>query len=445
MSDRAIPVEVYQRLTNIAPQAASGRVVQAVGAELRITGLSLRIGESVTVHTADGPVPAEVVGVHADRTATALPLADLSGAARGDRVARDPHAGQVGVGDALLGRVVDGLGRPLDGQPAPTARRGRLHQPAPNPMERQPITAPLPTGVRVVDLFATVGRGQRIGLFAGSGVGKSTLLGMMTRGSQADVQVLAMVGERGREVRDFLDSALDERSRSRTVAVVSTSDQPALLRVRALTYATRLAEHYADAGNDVLLLCDSLTRVATAQREVGLAAGEPPSSRGYTPSVFALLPRLLERAGPRAAGTITGFYTVLVDGDDHDEPIADAVRGILDGHLVLSRDLAVAGRFPAVDPLASLSRLADRVRSAEQHADLAAVRAAYAAAAEVRDLVELGAYQAGANPQADLGLAISDDLHALLAQPADEPSGYDDAWQQLSALAARVRGPQGAR
>ncbi len=427
-----------ERLRQAPSRLVAGSVAEVVGTELRLRGLRLRVGEGVTIHTADGPVPAEVVGL-TDDGAHALTLGSLAGAARGDAVTRDPDAGTSRIGIGLLGRVVDGLGRPLDGGGPVEGEPCRVEQPAPSPLERQRIAQALPTGVRVIDTLNTIGKGQRIGLFAGSGVGKSTLLGMMARGARTDVQVLAMVGERGREVREFVEDNLDEETRARSVIVAATSDQPALLRVRAVLLATRIAEHFADAGADALLLCDSLTRVAIAQREIGLAAGEPPSARGYTPSVFALLPRLLERAGPRAQGTITGFYTVLVDGDDHDEPIADAARGILDGHLVLSRRMANAGRYPALDPLASLSRLAPQVRTAAQERDATAVRAALAAAEEVRELVELGAYQQGSNPLADQGLAIRDDAADLFSQTPGELTDAEESWALLGELAKRTR------
>lgn len=426
------------RLHAARRQLVRGSVAEVVGTELVVRGLVLRVGEGVTVHTADGALPAEVVSL-TERGASTLTLGHVAGAARGDAVTRDPDAGRTPIGPSLLGRVVDGLGRPLDGGPPLDEPGCRVEAGAPSPLSRQRITEALPTGVRVIDTLCTLGRGQRIGLFAGSGVGKSTLLGMMADGASADVTVLAMVGERGREVRDFLEEQLDEATRARTVVVVATSDQPALLRVRAGLLATRIAEHFADAGADALLLFDSLTRLALAQREIGLAAGEPPSARGYTPSVFALLPRLLERAGPRAAGTITGLYTVLVDGDDHDEPIADAARGILDGHVVLSRRIATAGRYPAVDPLASLSRLAAAVRTEAQERDAADVRAALAAAEDVRELVELGAYVPGSNPTADRGLAIRDDAFDLFRQAPGRPAPADQSWQLLGELAERTR------
>lgn len=433
MTPRATRLEAAPR------ELVCGSVAEIVGTELVVRGLALRVGEGVAVHTTNGLLPAEVVSITA-RGASALTLGEVTGAARGDAVTRDSLAGRTPIGPSLLGRVVDGLGRPLDGGPPVDEPGDRVEAAAPSPLSRRRVTEMMPTGVRVIDTLCTLGRGQRIGLFAGSGVGKSTLLAMMAGGASADVTVLAMVGERGREVRDFLDDQLDDATRARTVVVAATSDQPALVRLRAGLLATRVAEHFADDGADVLLLFDSLTRLALAQREIGLAAGEPPSARGYTPSVFSLLPRLLERAGPRVAGTITGLYTVLVDGDDHDEPIADAARGILDGHVVLSRRIATSGRYPAVDPLASLSRLASTVRTEAQERDAADVRAALAAAEDVRELVELGAYAPGSNPAADRGLAIRDDAFDLFRQAPGHVAPADEAWQLLGELAERTRG-----
>ena len=305
-------------------------------------------------------------------------------------------------------------------------------------MDRVRISQALPVGVKVLDSMVTAGRGQRIGIFGGSGVGKSTLLGMMARGTTADVVVLGLVGERGREVREFIEDELGEDGLKRAITVVSTSDQPPLMRLRAGHLATRIAEHYADQGKDVLLLLDSLTRLAMAQREVGLAAGEPPTARGYTPSVFSMMPALLERAGPRIRGTITAFYTVLVEGDDMNDPIGDAARSILDGHIVLDRRLAVEGRWPAIDPLSSLSRLADRILPAEHSQTAIAVRSALAAAEEVRDLVEVGAYVPGTNPRADRGLAAKDDLIAFFKQAPNDKTDFAATWSELSALSRKL-------
>lgn len=415
---------------------ATGAVARVTGHEVELRGLRLAVGDAITVHAAGGDRAAEVVALSAEGV-RALVLGETAGLARGDRVSARAGGQDAPAGDALLGRVIDALGRPLDGQGPVTGRRVALQQQAPPPLSRQRIARPLPTGVRVIDTLATVGCGQRVGVFAGSGVGKSTLLGMMVRGTTADRNVVCLVGERGREVREFIEDELGPEGLARSVVVVSTSDEPPLMRLRAGLLATRIAEDFADGGADVLLTLDSITRLATAQREVGLAAGEPPTARGYTPSVFSMLPRLLERAGPRGAGTVTAFYTVLVDGDDMNEPVADAVRAILDGHLVLDRALATAGRYPAVDPLASLSRLADKVTGAEQATAARAARAALAAAEEVRDLVEVGAYVAGTNAAADAGMALKPDLVAFLRQSTDDLTDFDDAWARLAPLASR--------
>jgi flagellum-specific ATP synthase len=401
-----------------------------------VRGLRVAVGDAVTVRTRDGERAAEVVAVDGE-AARALLLTETTGLARGDAVVRRPGGFGVRVGDALLGRVLDALGRPADGLGEVAGEAVTVAGAAPPPLSRQRITEPLPVGVRAIDGLCTTGRGQRMGIFAGSGVGKSTLLGMMVRGTTADVNVIALVGERGREVREFVEDDLGEDGLARSVVVVATSDEPPLMRLRAAFVATRIAEWYADAGAHVLLTMDSLTRLAMAQRDIGLAAGEPPTARGYTPSVFTLLPRLLERAGPRGTGSVTGFYTVLVDGDDMNEPIADAARSILDGHLVLDRALAHAGHYPPLDPLASLSRLAAKVTGHAQQASAASVRAALAAAADVRDLVEVGAYVAGTNPAADAGLALREPVRAYLRQPAGDTSTYEQAQAGLADLAAR--------
>jgi flagellum-specific ATP synthase len=418
-----------------------GAVSRVTGHEVEIRGLRLAVGQSVRIRSKAGERAAEVVAL-AEGGVRALVLGDTAGLGRGDRVLPRENGSTAVTGPALLGRIVDALGNPIDGGGPVVGEEVSLHQDAPPALSRKRIDTPLPVGVRVVDTLCTVGKGQRVGIFAGSGVGKSTLLGMMVRGTTADVNVVALVGERGREVREFVEDELGPEGLARSVVVVATSDEPPLLRLRAGLLATRVAEYFADAGADVLLTLDSLTRLATAQREVGLAAGEPPTARGYTPSVFSMMPRLLERAGPRGTGTITGFYTVLVEGDDMNEPIADAARSILDGHLVLDRRLATAGRYPAVDPLASLSRLADKVCTPAQTAAAAAARAALAAADEVRDLVEVGAYVPGSNPRADRGLALNDDLVGFLRQPSDERVDVDGAWARLGELAARFLGDE---
>ena len=430
-------------MSALLPAVSYGSVSRIVGTEVEVRGLRLAVGEAVELHTRGERRIGEVFAV-SDEGSRALLLGETTGIARGDRVR--PRSGPLTspVGPALLGRVVDALGRPIDGGPPIDAPQVAADAPAPHALSRRRVNEPLDTGVRLIDTLCTVGRGQRLGLFAGSGVGKSTLLAMMVRGTTADRAVIALVGERGREVREFLEDVLGPEGLARSVVVVATSDEPALLRLRAAALATRIAESFAHEGHDVLLTVDSLTRLATAQREVGLAAGEPPTSRGYPPSVFALLPRLLERSGPREHGTITAFYTVLVEGGDHDEPIADAARSILDGHLVLDRSLTTAGRFPAIDPLASLSRLASTVTTPQQRDDAVTIRRGLAAAERVRDLVEVGAYVPGSDRTADAALRLMDELVAFLAQPADEVAPSIEAWTRLGELAARLRTAEAA-
>ncbi len=416
---------------------AEGSLATVTGNELEIKGLRLRLGDTVAIRSPHGERVAEVVELHPGG-ATALVLGSTTGLGRGDRVVRMRTAPGAVVGPELVGRVLDGLGRPLDDGPPPAGEAVALDQEAPPALARHRIDRPIATGIRVVDTLCTVGKGQRIGIFGGSGVGKSTLLGMVAKGTDADVNVVALVGERGREVREFVEDELGPDGMERSVVIVATSDQPALVRVRAALLAMRIAEWFADEGHDVLLMVDSLTRLAMAQREVGLAAAEPPTARGYTPSVFSLLPRYLERSGPRAAGSITGIFTVLVDGDDMNDPIADATRAILDGHLVLDRKLAVQGRYPAVDPLASLSRLAAKLWTPEQERIVTAVRSALAAAAEVQELVEVGAYVPGTNPRADKGLAATPHLVDFFRQRPDEIDDFDGTWRALTDLALQM-------
>ncbi|MGZ4739666.1 MAG: FliI/YscN family ATPase [Ilumatobacteraceae bacterium] len=416
------------------PLPVRGTVTVIRGMEIGVRGIRLPIGTSVGVEVGAELLDAEVVAAHNGETRLAL-LGEPAGLSSGARAWPTLGSGQP-LGLGLLGRVVDSLGRPIDRLGPVQAARGRIDRPVPAALSRRRITQAMPVGVRVIDGFTTLARGQRVGLFAGSGVGKSTLLGMMARGADADCVVICLVGERGREVREFLEDDLGPEAAARAAVVVATSDQPALVRVRALRYATAIAEQLADEGRDVLFLCDSLTRFALAQREVGLAAGEPPTARGFTPSVFAALPRLLERTGPREHGTITAIYTVLVDGDDHNDPIADTVRGILDGHIVLDRRLAHAGRYPAVDPLLSISRLASKVLSPEHSAIAEAARRALSAAEAVRDLVEVGAYAPGSNADADQGLAVSPGILELCRQQINEVSAIDATFAALGALLA---------
>jgi type III secretion protein N (ATPase) len=366
--------------------------------------------------------------------ALAVPLGEPNGVGPDDVVEATGQGLQVSAGVGLLGRVVDGLGRPIDGRPAPTGLTPVLVDRAPPAaLSRRPVSAPLETGVRAIDGLITLGIGQRIGLFAGSGVGKSTLLGAIARGASADVVVVALVGERGREVGEFLEHSLGEAGRRRAVVVVATSDAPPVERLRAAQVATAMAEHFRDLGKSVLLLVDSVTRFARAQREIGLAAGEPPARRGYPPSVFTQLPRLLERSGQGETGSITAIYTVLVEGSDMDEPIADEVRGILDGHIVLERKLAARGHYPAIDVLQSLSRVMAKVTAKSQQASAQRARALLAAFEEKRDLIALGAYAKGSDPRLDQAIAAAPELERFLRQ---EPSVIESSTSTLQTLKA---------
>lgn len=418
----------------ILPQC--GRVAQVVGVTIEADGPGVNIGQLCRICPAGGgqPILAEVVGFRDARTIL-MPLGQMDGVGPGCEVRATGRALAVKVGRGLLGRVLDGLGRPLDGL-GPFAAEGEYPangQP-PNPITRPRISAPLPVGVRAIDGLLTCGRGQRLGIFAGSGVGKSTLLGMIARNTEADINVIALVGERGREVRDFLERDLGPEGLKRSVVVVATSDQPALVRIKAAFVATAIAEFFRDQGLDVLLMMDSVTRFAMAQRELGLAIGEPPATRGYTPSVFALLPRLLERSGTAERGTITGFYTVLVEGDDMNEPIADAVRGILDGHIVLSRALAAQNHYPAIDILASVSRVMIEIVPPEQTAAAGRLRATLATYREASDLINIGAYVAGSNPEIDRALGVIEPVNQFLRQGIYERAPFAETARRLQDL-----------
>lgn len=395
-----------------------GRVISVVGLTVRLALPGARLGDVAIVRRQGQPILVEIVGFDG-ACVIAVALGDLCGVGPEDPVESTGGGLTVGVGPDLLGRVLDGLGRPIDGGPEPSnLKQVPVRAQPPSALSRPMIDRVLHTGVRSIDGFCTLGVGQRVGLFAGSGVGKSTLLGAIARGASVDVVVVALVGERGREVVEFLEHALGPAGRSRSVVVVATSDACALERLRAAEVATAIAEAFRDQGKNVMLLVDSITRVARAQREVGLAAGEPPARRGYPPSVFALLPRLLERTGRSALGSITAIYTVLVEGEDMDEPIADEVRGILDGHIVLSRALAARGHYPAVDVVQSLSRVMSQITDAEHQSVAARVRKAIALYEEKRDLIVLGAYAKGSDPTLDRAIAERDRVEAFLIQNA---------------------------
>ncbi len=419
---------------DLAQPRVFGRVSRVVGLNLEVEGLQLAIGSAVTVASTEGPLLAEVVAIRADGL-VCMPLGELRGVRAGAPVEASASAATVPVGQELLGRVLDGLGRPIDGgPPLHHLPRVTVDHHAPHPLTRNRITQALPLGVRAVDTLIPCGRGQRIGIFAGSGVGKSTLLSMFTRGTEAPVTVLALIGERGREVREFIENDLGPEGLARSVVVVSTSDTPALVRLRGAFTATRIAEYFRDRGTDVLLLMDSLTRFAMAQREVGLSAGEPPATRGYPPSVFALLPRLLERAGASDRGSITGLYTVLIEGDDLMDPIGDASRAILDGHIVLTRSLATAGHFPSIDVLESISRLTNAVTTPEQRNSAIEMRRLMAAYRDAKDLIEIGAYVTGTNRLVDRAITLRDAMDGFLRQELHDLTPASDAWARLTQL-----------
>jgi len=409
-----------------------GRVVQAGGTILRATGLRARIGQQCRVFDAANgnaePLLAEVIGFAGPEVILA-PYGPLQGIAVGAAVEALAEVAQVPYGEALLGRVIDPFGRPLDERPlpeaGPTLRHTPLHADAPSPLQRKGVDHPLPTGVRAIDAALTIGEGQRVGIFAMAGGGKSTLLGMLARQAKADVNVIALVGERGREVREFMDEALGADGLARSVVVVSTSDRPALERVRAAVAATAIAEGFRREGKRVLLLVDSVTRFARGLRELGLSAMEPPVRRGYPPSVFAELPRLFERAGNDAHGSITAFYTVLAEDDDNSDPVAEEVRSILDGHIVLSRQLAQAAHYPAIDVLGSASRVFTRVTSKPHREAANQLRALMARFNEVEFLLRVGEYQAGSDPLADRAIERMPALKALLQQRSDEQADFD--------------------
>jgi flagellum-specific ATP synthase len=425
-------------MTQLANRPAwrwSGRVVEANGQTIEAEGPLCSVGECCEIVDSDDQRHrAEVIGFRG-RHVLAMPLKETQGIRYGDAVLAMGVTPQIAVGAEMEGRIVDALGAPLDGLPTPRAAAvWPLDGTIPHPMEREPIREPLQTGLRVLDGMLTVGRGQRVGIFGGSGVGKSTLIGMMTRNTAADLTVVGLVGERGREVREFVEDSLGEEGRKRSVVLVSTSDQSPLLRMRAAMAATSVAEFYAARGKHVLLVLDSLTRYAMAARELGLAAGEPPASKGYTPSVFAKLAKLVERAGNFRNGSITAFYTVLMEGDDQQDPVVDAVRSLLDGHVVLSRSMAASGWYPPVNVLDSLSRLMPAVTAPEHRAHASTVRRLLAAYARSEDLIRIGAYKAGTDEDLDRAMQAMPMLRQFLEQRSDERVTMQDSVARLSGM-----------
>ncbi len=414
----------------------SGRVSKLVGLTIESLGPAVEIGEVCFIFPLkDGtPIKSEVVGFKG-KTVLLMPFGEMAGIGPGSKVVAADHTLRVDVGEHLLGRILDGLGKPIDnkGQVISSKKYPVNNQP-PNPLTRNKITQILPLGIKSIDGMLTCGKGQRIGIFAGSGVGKSTIMGMIAKNTTADVNVIALIGERGREVREFIENDLGEEGLKRSVIVVATSDQPALVRTTGALLATSIAEYFRDLGKDVLLMMDSLTRFSMAQREVGLAVGEPPVTRGYTPSVFAVLPRLLERAGNSQTGSITGLYTVLVDGDDMNEPIADAARGILDGHIVLSRNLASQGHYPAIDILNSVSRVMPNIID-ESHVLASRIfQGNLSTYREAEDLINIGAYTPGNNPKIDIAVNKIDSYNDFLRQEVNEKYSFEDTINLLKSI-----------
>ena len=412
----------------------SGEVVGVNGLTIWLQGVRSAIGDVLDLDIHGQSLLAQVVGIAGDRLAC-MPLGEMSGVAPGIKARATNSPVLVPIGDGLLGRVIDALGNPIDDK-GPLERMPMLAttNKAPSPLSRQRITEQLHVGVRAIDSLIPIGRGQRIGIFAGSGVGKSTLMSMMARNTSADVVVVGLVGERGREVLEFIENDLGPEGLSKSVVVVATSDMPPMVRLQAASTATRIAEHFRDNGLHVLLFIDSITRTMTAQREVGLSAGEPPAARAYPPSAFAMLPRLLERAGASSVGTITGIYTVLIEGDDLQDPVADSSRSILDGHIVLDRELATANHYPAIDVLGSVSRVAPHVTTSEVQASGAVLKRLLAAYREAKILVEVGAYVSGSNADVDRAIALMPRINAFLRQSTLEVPSLKDSQQQLLEL-----------
>jgi len=422
-----------EALQGLDPVRVNGKVTQVIGLTVESEGPDVQIGELCYIypHKSTNPLKAEVVGFKGNKVIL-MPLGSLDAIGPGCDVVATGGPLTVPVGHELLGKVLDGLGQPLDGSFLPSRMSTYSTNNAPgNPLQRPRVLNPISVGIRCIDGLLTIGKGQRVGIFAGSGVGKSTLMGMIARNTEADVNVIALIGERGREVLDFIERDLGPEGLARSVVIVATSDQPALIRIKGAMIATSIAEYFRDRGLNVMMMMDSVTRFAMAQREVGLAIGEPPATRGYTPSVFAMLPRLLERSGTGPKGSITAFYTVLVDGDDMNEPIADAVRGILDGHIVLDRKLANKGHYPAIDVLASVSRVMSEIVS-QAHQDAANnVKRLLAVYRGSEDLINLGAYQTGSNPEIDQSIHYYGAIREYTTQSTNDKLSFADAQQQL--------------
>lgn len=430
---KSISLDKYKRLLDSRSFARyTGRVSKVVGLTIEAEGPETHVGALCYIRTNhDKKILAEVVGFK-DKRVLLMPIGDMNGIGPGSVVVAAEKDLEVGVGPGLLGRVLNGLGQPMDGLgPVDIEQYYPVSNMPPNPMTRPRITQALPMGVKCIDGLLTIGRGQRIGIFSGSGVGKSTLLGMIARNAKADVNVIALIGERGREVREFLERDLGEEGLKRSVVVIATSDQPALIRLKGAMVATAVAEYFRDRGNDVILMMDSLTRFSMAQREIGLAAGEPPVSRGYTPSVYAIMPKLLERSGTSSKGSITGLYTVLVDGDDMNEPIADTARGILDGHIVLSRKLAHRNHYPAIDVLDSISRVMNEIVDDDHKNSANELRRNLAIYRDAEDLINVGAYVKGSNPDIDKSIRLHKKINGFLTQDTFDSFSFGETAELL--------------
>ena len=427
----------HSRLNSLSPITANGRVVKVVGLVTEAVGPSSRLGSICDIYLKNDEknVQAEVLGFR-DNKILLMPLGDINGIAPGSRVIAKEQEAFVHVGDELLGRVLDALGNPIDGKGYIHAEgRYPVYAEPVNPLDRKRITTPLDMGIKSINGLLTIGCGQRVGIFAGSGVGKSVLLGMIARNTSADVNVIALIGERGREVNEFLKNELGDEGLKKSVVVVATSDNLPLIRMRGAFMATAIAEYFRDQGKHVNLMMDSVTRFAMAQREIGLALGEPPATKGYTPSVFTLLPKLLERAGTSLnRGTITGLYTVLVEGDDMNEPVADAVRSILDGHIVLSRDLATQNHYPAIDILRSISRVMDKIIDVKHRKYAGKLKAVLDTYKKAEDLINIGAYVKGGSPKIDYAINMIDKINNYLKQDMEEKVSYSDSIKQIEAL-----------
>ena len=429
-----IPLEkIKKKLTNQNYFLKYGKVTQVVGLIIKVEGLNVFIGEvcQIEILKSNKQVMAEVVGF-VNKTVLLMPLDELDGIGPGCLVKPTGSALEIEINDNLLGQTLDGLGRVLTNNEEISGEKYSVNRESPDPFKRRRIETVMSTGVKAIDGILTVGEGQRLGIFAGSGVGKSTLLGMIARYCEADVIVIGLIGERGREVTEFIENDLGPEGYKKSIIVCATSDQPPLVRLKGAFVATAIAEYYRDQGKKVILMMDSVTRFAMAQREIGLATGEPPTSKGYTPSVFTMLPKLLERSGMSETGSITAFYTVLVEGDDMNEPIADAVRGILDGHVILSRKIAGENHYPAIDIQQSLSRLMKSIVPNEQYNKAGLLKENLAAYAEAKDLIDIGAYKLGTNPKVDQAIQLNEEIKSFLKQNVDEPSTYTETVESLN-------------